>query len=210
MLHLQCAAVFCLSCSRSSKRLVQLEAAAPRPEGHPPCRRCGRSSSRPCFSVWGLRRGTAASLSPPGSFWCTPSWGESCERGVTKHDYRLTQQLFSLFYDVIVLIFVTLECGIQQGKIKLCKIIVPYTYIKNGKFYNIKALGSKVCCIFLCGCSLYAFIGFLWVPWIKTHIPFLTFPSCPYIPLQTYWLHLTFSPITTTNCNVLLGFFVTD
>lgn len=80
--YLQCAAESCTFCSPSSRHPALWEAGAVWPGDRPPCRRCERSSSRLCFSVPGLRRGTAAPGSRRGFSECRPSseeswaWGE--------------------------------------------------------------------------------------------------------------------------------------
>lgn len=80
--YLQCAAESCTFCSPSSRHPALWEAGAVWPGDRPPCRRCERSSSRLCFSVPGLRRGTAAPGSRQGFSECRPSseeswaWGE--------------------------------------------------------------------------------------------------------------------------------------
>lgn len=76
-LYLQCAAESCTFCSPSSRHPALWEAGAVWPEDRPPCRRCERSSSRLCFSVPGLRRGTAAPGSRQGFSECRPSSEES-------------------------------------------------------------------------------------------------------------------------------------
>lgn len=79
--YLQCAAESCTFCSPSSRHPALWEAGAVWPEDRPPCWRCERSSSRPCFSVPGLRRGTAAPGSRQGFSECRPSSEESWAGG---------------------------------------------------------------------------------------------------------------------------------
>lgn len=79
--YLQCAAESCTFCSPSSRHPALWEAGAVWPEDRPPCRRCERSSSRLCFSVPGLRRGTAAPGSQQGFSECRPSSEESWAGG---------------------------------------------------------------------------------------------------------------------------------
>lgn len=79
--YLQCAAESCTFCSPSSRHPALWEAGAVWPGDRPPCRRCERSSSRLCFSVPGLRRGTAAPGSRQGFSECRPSSEESWAGG---------------------------------------------------------------------------------------------------------------------------------
>ena len=88
--YLQCAAESCAFCSPSSRHPAPWEAGAVWPEDRPPCRRCERSSSRLCFSVPGLRRGTAAPGSRQGFSECRPSSEESWVRRPSEL-YRIWQ-----------------------------------------------------------------------------------------------------------------------